>query len=537
MSEALKKFVLGKAKNKAAFDKKFSGPDGAVALLEVLGDAPKGVFKDAQKILQSNPSDIEQSAAAIAKLAYGAEAPAKRSGGIRNKKADAGERIEGTNLPQGDGGVLADPPAQPAKGRKGKKASSSPKAEVAATESAGQTPPPKNTAVDAEMDTEIGQFVPLEGAGGVDVAGPSFMPPITDPRTSMMVGADLSALPSSEGAFDMARFLSDPSLQGIGPDGTMPTASPPPNTPAPIEPKDDLLPPPQTPADWSSLDTSWMGAVPPASRPPSGPFLAGLMDEPAEPSTMRGPFRDGLFNTAEGFSMTPPVGAYPNLPGTISPDGGFLGMDQTPTQLNADGGFMGGTYGPLRDGLLDMASGDEIAPMPNPALRGTISPDGGFLGADQSPTPINNFGGFMGGDYGPTPPPPKEKRPPFYDPNRTLKDWWKEPGLASRANEFLYQRGMPGFMARSIQPAATVIDKGMKIGGPAIAGLGAAYGGLKGMEAVSQLASQEDSPDPPSDEEQEARAARADESMRRLQQILGGNTRNPASAPAQPPVQ
>lgn len=532
MSEALKKFVLSKAKNQAAFDKKFSGRDGAVALLEVLGDAPKGVVKEAQKILQSNPTDVEASAAEIAKLAFGAEAPAKRSGGIRNKKADTGERIEGTNLPQGDGGVLADPPAQPAKGRKGKKATAAPKAtnEAAATEGTGQAPPQKGVAADdAELDTEIGQFVSAEGLGGVQDTGAGMGRRIVDPRVSLEVAP---APPT---------FLADTMSGSIGALPDMPEpGAPAPNTPAPVAQKDNPFAPAQNPVDFQSLDTSWMSASPQMSRAEALSVLGGLMDGTPESPTMQGPFRDGLFDMAGNAELTPSADSA--LPGTTSPDGGFLGLDQAPTQLNSDGGFMDGMYGPIDDALsrsLAQAESDRVTRLNRDAIAGAqsqfsrrqaaarLAPSGQTPAVAQTaPDPIQPVESAA---------PARTPRPPFYDANRTMGQWWNEPGIVSRANEFFYQRGMPGFMARSVQPTASVIDKGLKVGGPAAIGLGAAYGGLKGLQAISSMG-EENAIAPPTDEEMaatESALAAAEARVRRMMQPPG----NPASMPSQPPVQ
>jgi hypothetical protein len=530
MSEALNKFIIGKAKTRATFDKKFSGQDGALSLMELVGDAPKGVQKQAQKIFQANADDVEKAVSEIANLAYGSGTPAKKTG-IQGKTAAKPEVIEG-NLPQNDGGVVADPPKAKKSGKpkseeeslETARQSQAFQAEREAAMTAASEPRGQRKAAakkeleaaqaapevdDGELDTSIGQFVPAEGLGEADpnfpnqsyMAGAGFMPPLVDPRTSMMVGANPtpSAKPSPAGAFDMQQFLSDPSLQGIGADGTTQAAPPAPNTPAPIEPKADLKPASQP--DLSSQDMDYLSSMgldylapaPTLSQMDLSDLIGGGTAKPQPKPTMYGPFSDGLFDMNRGTALEPP--ADQALPGTISPDGGFLGMDQSPSMFNREGGFMGGDYGPSQ---------------------------------------FNDAGGAAGGEYGPPGSmAPPQKRPPFYDPNRTMGQWWNEPGPVSRANEFLYQRGMPAGIARAAQPTASVIDKSMKVLGPAAVGLGAGYGALQGMGAIANMGA-EGGIAPPSEEEMAQTDAALAAAEARVRQMM--QPPKPASAPPQAPV-
>lgn len=559
MSEALNKFIIGKAKTRATFEKKFSGQDGALSLMEMVGDAPKGVQKQAQKIFQANADDVEKAVSEIANLAYGSGAPAKKTG-IQGKTNAKPEVIEG-NLPTNDTGVVADPPKAKKKGKPTAEEQSLDTARqsqafqgereaamAAASEPRGQRKAAAKKELeeaqadpegdDGELDSSIGQFVPAANvdvagppAANVDVAGPSFMPPIADPRTSMMVGANPNppANPSSAGAFDIERFLSDPSLQGVGADGTMPFASPAPNTPAPVEPKADLPPEESqsvgapTRADLlmaGLLDDSPQSAA--ASAPPSRAdlIMAGILDDAPSGPAAFGPYRDGMFDWNTGSFLTPPADA--SLPGTIDGQGGFLGQEQGPTFL----------------GVAPRPEDPTLLPSPQ-----NVDADGNAVGNPWSKV-VEDARARSQTDAAMNPRIANEEpvdgvasRPPFYDPNRKLKDWWNAPGVASRANEFMYQRGMPAGLARAIQPTASVIDKGLKVGGPLAVGGVAGYGALAGMGAIANMGQESPAVAPPTDEEQAALEAKADESMRQLQQILGGTTlRNPASAPPAAPV-
>jgi hypothetical protein len=534
MSEALNKFILGKAKTRAAFQKKFSGQDGALSLMELVGDAPKSVQKQAQKIFQANPNDVNKAVQEIANLAYGSGTPAKKTG-AQGKTNAPPERIEGDNLPNNpsDSGTLAPVPAE--KGKRGRKpaAEQPPKKEAAAV-----APPPKESvaepeAGDGELDASIGQFVSADGLGEVDVAGAGFMPPLVDPRTSMMVGANPtpSSNPSSAGAFDMDRFLSDPSLRGVGPDGTMQAEPPAPNTPAPIEPKADLPPMPATTSAPGWLESLASGM---AQLDPQRVDLGSLLSD-AEPPPVYdkpfGPYRDGLFDWNAGSFLTPEVD--PSLPGTIDPQGGFLGQFEGAQYGQGGLGFAPTPDAP-RPPLLNPAAGldemGEAKPNPWATLTESARARGATEAAQRASAPSD-----MPADAPADSPAPG--RPPFYDPNRSLKQWWNEPGLVSRANEFLYQRGMPAGIARAVQPTASVLDKTLKVAAPLGVALGAGYGLLKGAGAIANMGGESTAVVPPSDEEQAALEAKADESMRQLQQILGGNTlRNPASAPPAAPV-
>lgn len=136
--------------------------------------------------------------------------------------------------------------------------------------------------------------------------------------------------------------------------------------------------------------------------------------------------------------------------------------------------------------------------------------------------------------YSPPAEAPPKTRPPFYDPNVGAKGYFREPGLVSRANEFLYQRGMPASVARAIRPTAATLDFATKVLAPLGVAAGVGYGGLKGLQALSSGGATSTG-GPPTDEEQAILEERAKRSMGELQQILGG--RNPASAPTSTPVQ
>lgn len=497
MSEALTKFVRGKAKTSAAFDKKFGGPDGILDLVDTLDGAPQEAREAAMKVLRDNADDMEAAANKLRDQIYGAATPEKKTG-VRGKTSTPPETIEGSNLPNNasDKDTL---PATPAK-KKGGKAAGGDKAaatppkkkggKVASGDTAAATPAKKKGAPEPESadtggdedNTEIGQFVPAAELGGVEVAG-SFLPGTFDPRIQMELGA---AAPTFSVDTDPA------SLRRANP------------------------------MDMSRLSDS--------AKVDLSSLLGDAAMEPPTSPTMQGPFRDGLFSMTSGAAMEPPADAA--LPGTISPDGGFLGAEQMPNPFNDGGGFASGEYGPTQfnnDG--GFLAGD-YGPQPRPAmdmslLSRAIGSTGGPMDMSKMADPA-----FQ---YSPTAPAPKPQRPPLYDPNRTYGQWWNEPGLVSRANEFLYQRGMPAGIARAIQPTASVIDKGVKVGMPAAVGLGAAYGGLKGLEAISGAGA--DNPiAPPTDEEmaqtEEALAA-AEARVRRMMQP----PQNPASAMPSMPVQ
>lgn len=476
MSEALNKFIIGKAKTRATFEKKFSGQDGALSLMEMVGDAPKGVQKQAQKIFQANADDVEKAVSEIANLAYGSGAPAKKTG-IQGKTNAKPEVIEG-NLPTNDTGVVADPPKAKKKGKPTAEEQSLDTARqsqafqgereaamAAASEPRGQRKAAAKKELeeaqadpegdDGELDSSIGQFVPADGLGGVEVAG-SFLPGAFDPRIQLELGgaAPTFSVDTDPASLKRANPM-DMSLLG-GANGAF-DASAGTGAPAPIEPKVDPSAP--VPFDLSSLDMDWMTPRADISKLD----LSAL-------------FGDGTASPLPS-SQTPP-----------SPEA----MDMS---LLAGGG-------PGSGGPMDMSR------MANPEFQYSAPAE----------TPV-------------------AKRPPFYDPNRTMSQWWNEPGPVSRANEFLYQRGMSPGIARAVQPTASVIDKSMKVLGPAAVGLGAGYGALQGMSAIANMGQESPAVAPPTDEEQAALEAKADESMRQLQQILGGTTlRNPASAPPAAPV-
>ena len=197
-------------------------------------------------------------------------------------------------------------------------------------------------------------------------------------------------------------------------------------------------------------------------------------------------------------------------------------------------------------GLMDAPSSSPDAPIPSPAPEAPApeapAPQSAMDMSLLSPGAVGPMDMSRMADpafrYSPPAEAPPKTRPPFYDPNVGARGYFREPGLVSRANEFLYQRGMPAGVARAIRPTAATLDFATKVlaplgvAGAAVGGLG--YAGLKGLQALSSGGAT--SPGgPPTDEEQAILEERAKRSMGELQQILGG--RNPASAPASTPVQ
>lgn len=530
MSEALRKFITPKAKTRAAFDKKFGGEQGAISLMEMVGDAPKSVQKQARKLLDANPDDTEAFVRSIGDLLYGNGGG--KTTGIRGKTDAPAEVIE-NNLPANDTGEVADPPAPKKKGKKdaaaaeprGQTAAAAKKdaeaAQAAATDTTQSTDPEDDG---LGFETEIGQFIPMDGMGGVMDTGPGLGRQIIDPRLEVT------------GRAPPASFSID-SLSGSI--GDLPDMAEP-NAPAPVEPKFN----PFSITTASALDQS---ATPTMSRADAMNILGGLMEDPSNPATMQGPFRDGLFGMAGGGDMTPP--ADPALPGTITPDGGFLGLDQAPTQINNAGGFMDGLYGPTDQDAaiarsLASAEQDRLSRLKREAIGGAASRFNAQQAARRNAQPQPSS---------PSPPPaeaaipaatqarqPREPLPPLA--NRTWGEFFGSPGVVSKANEFLYQRGlMPKGMAQTIAPVAKTIDVGGRIAGTAgatLAGVGIPAYGLS--KAVQYMTGDPQAPAgaPPTDEEQAALEAKSAASMRQLQQILGGTTlRNPASAPPSKPVQ
>jgi hypothetical protein len=518
MSEALRKFVLKNAKTSKTFDKKFAGPQGTLALVDMLDGAPPDAQKAGMKVLRDNADDMEAAANKLRDMVYGPAEPVKKTG-VQGKTSAPAERIEG-NLPQNDRAVVGDLPKPKKKGKptveeesvataqksqafqaereaasaaarepRGKRKAAAKKEledsqatrEVAAEETA---PLEEEIADDAGDDTEIGQFVSAEGLSGVDgigevdVAGAGFMPPIIDPRSSMMVGAKPSPFAN---AFDMERFLSDPSLQGVGVDVAMNPADPMPNAPAPIEPKVNPLA-----AEQPGLSAADMEML-----------LGGMQTPSAAPAQL---------------DLSDLIGG-----GTANP------RSTQPSPAPMDMGMLAAAKPPPFTTNLGMKPGPDdptLFPQPTPQ-------DSPWRQMGNSPLP----------NYGPpasmAPPAP---RPPFYDPNRTTKEWWNSPGPLSRANEFMYQRfGVPAGVARAVQPTASVLDKGLKIGGPAVVGLGAAYAGLKGLQALSGAGAGSAIAPPTSEEMSQTDAALA-AAEARVRQMMQPPPK-PASAPPYTPVQ
>ena len=377
-----------------------------------------------------------------------------------------------------------------------------------------------------ELNANIGQFVSADGLGEVDVAGAGFMPPLVDPRTSMMVGANLtpSSNPSSAGAFDMDRFLSDPSLRGVGPDGTTQAAPPAPNTPAPIEAKADLPPMPATKSAPGWLESLASGM---AQLDPQRVDLGSLLSD-AEPPPVYdkpfGPYRDGLFDPNAGSFLAPEVD--PSLPGTTDPQGGLLGQFQGAQYGQGGLGFPPTPDSP-RPPLLNPAAGldemGEAKPNPWATLTESARARGATEAAQRASAPNDAPAE-----------PPVTKRPPFYDPNRTMGQWWNEPGPVSRANEFLYQRGMPQGIARAVQPTASVLDKTLKVAAPLGVGLGAGIGLLTGAGAIANMRAESGIAPPTEDEMAQTDAALA-AAEARVRQMMQPPPK-PASAPPAAPV-
>lgn len=496
MSE-LTNFLKKKYKTQAAFDKAFGG-DGraAMKLLEAMGEASPAVNKEAQKIFRANPDDIEKGVAAIRRRVYG-DPDAKT--GVRGKKPPVTERIEG-NLPTNDKGVVADPPKS--KGKRGPK-----KEEV--VEDAG----------DDEMSTSIGQFVPAPDLSGVNVAG-SFLPGAFDPRVQVEIGGaaptfSVDTDPASlrrANPFDVGR-LSDPRFAAPDVEPSVASDAPPASMPVTGAP--------------SRADRIMAGLLDDAPQADAAPapsradlLMAGLLDDAPTEGSPFGPYRDGLFDMNSGTDVEPP--ANPSLPGTVSPDGGFLGQDAGPP-------YLGVAPTPDSPTLIPQpAAADELGnPRANPWSK--LVDDAVARGQTES--------ALAGAKPGPMSRSAQDARPPL--DKRGIKEFLLGPGALSRGNEFLYQRGiLPKPVAEVFAPAARVIDPLARVGLTGLAIAGAARGIGNAVGGAMNYMNSDAVDAPPSDEEQAALEERADRSMRELQQIIGGNARkNPASAQPSTPVQ